>query len=79
MIDFEGLGDFPNKQDCILCVQMHCLPSCEYKNEINLEFRKNKEKKRVPIIKLYTGLALKLLKRFSNIKPFQEFLFILRL
>ena len=54
---------------------MHCLPSCEYRNEINLEFRKNKEKKRMPIIKLYTGLALKRLKRFSNIKPFQAFSF----
>ncbi len=35
----------------------------------------NKEKKRMPIIKLYTGLALKRLKRFSNIKPFQAFSF----
>lgn len=26
LIDFEGLGDAPNKQNCILCVQMHCLP-----------------------------------------------------
>ena len=75
LIDSEGLGDAPNKQKCILCVQMHCLPSCEYINEINLEFRKNKEKKRMPIIKLYTGLALKRLKRFSNIKPFQAFSF----
>lgn len=76
LIDSEGLGDTPNKQNCILCVQMHCLPSCEYRNEINLEFRKNKAKKRMPIIKLYTGLALKRLKRFSNIKPFQTFSFI---
>ena len=29
----------------------------------------------MPIIKLYTGLALKRLKRFSNIKPFQAFSF----
>ena len=28
-----------------------------------------------PIIKIYTGLALKRLKRFSNIKPFQAFSF----
>ena len=28
LIDSEGLGDTPNKQNCILCVQMHCLPSC---------------------------------------------------
>ena len=75
LIDSEGLGDTPNKQKCILCVQMHCLPSCEYGNEINLEFRKNKEKKRMPIIKLYIRLALKRLKRFSNIKPFQAFSF----
>lgn len=75
LIDSEGLGDTPNKQKCILCVQMHCLPSCEYRNEIKFEFRKNKEKKRMPIIKLYTGLALKRLKRFSNIKPFQAFSF----
>ena len=72
LIDSEGLGDTPNKQKCILCAQMHCLPSCEYRNEINLEFRKNKEKKRMPIIKLYTGLALKRLKRFSNIKLFSS-------
>ena len=70
LIDSEGLGDFPNKQDCILCVQMHCLPSCEYRNEINLEFRKNKEKKRMPIIKLYTRLVLRRLKKISNIKSF---------
>lgn len=76
LIDSEGLGDFPNKQDCILCVQMHCLPSCEYKIEGKTEFRKSKAKKRMPIIKLYTGLALKRLKRFSNIKPFQAFSFI---
>lgn len=75
-IDSEGLGDAPNKQDCILCVQMHCLPSCEYRNEIKFELKKNKAKKRMPIIKLYTGLALKRLKRFSNIKPFQAFSFI---
>ena len=75
LIDSEGLGDTPNKQKCILCVQMHCLPSCEYRNEINLEFRKNKAKKRMPIIKLYTGLALKRLKRFSNIKPFSSVFF----
>ena len=35
LIDSEGLGDTPNKQNCILCVQMHCLPSCEYRNESN--------------------------------------------
>ena len=75
LIDSEGLGDTPNEQKCILCVQMHCLPSFEYRNEINLEFRKNKAKKRMPIIKLYTGLVLKRLKRFSNIKPFQAFSF----
>lgn len=74
LIDSEGLGDTPNKQKCILCVQMHCLPSCEYRNEIKFEFRK-KAKKRMQIIKLYTGLALKRLKRFSNIKPFQAFSF----
>ena len=75
LIDSEGLGDAPNKQNCILCVQMHCLPSCEDRNEIKFEFRKNKATKRMPIIKLYTGLALKRLKRFSNIKPFQAFSF----
>ena len=75
VIDSAGLGDTSNKQKCILCVQMHCLPSCEYRNEIKFEFRKNKAKKRMPIIKLYTGLALKRLKRFSNIKPFQAFSF----
>ena len=42
LIDSEGLGDTPNKQNCILCVQMHCLPSCEYRIEIKFEFRKNK-------------------------------------
>lgn len=75
LIDSEGLGDAPNKQNCILCVQMHCLPSCEYRIDCNLEFRKNKEKKRMSIIKLYIRLALKRLKRFSNIKPFQAFSF----
>ena len=72
LIDSEGLGDTPNKQKRILCVQMHCLPSCEYRNEIKFESRKNKATKRMPIIKLYTGLALKRLKRFSNIKPFSS-------
>ena len=33
LIDSEGLGDTPNKQKCILCVQMHCLPSSEIRNE----------------------------------------------
>ena len=33
LIDSEGLGDTPNKQNCILCVQMHCLPSSEIRNE----------------------------------------------
>ena len=75
LIDSEGLGDAPNKQKCILCVQMHCLPSCEYRNEINLEFRKNKAKKRMPIIKVYTGLALRRLKKISNIKPFSSVFF----
>ena len=75
LIESGGLGKTPNEQECILCVQMHCLPSCEYRNEINLEFRKNKEKKRMPIIKLYIRWALKRLKRFSNIKPFQAFSF----
>lgn len=55
---------------------MHCLPSYEYRIEGKTEFRKSKAKKRMPIIKLYTGLALKRLKRFSNIKPFQAFSFI---
>ena len=72
LIDSEGLGDTPNKQKCILCVQMHCLPSCEYRIDGKLEFRKNKAEKRMPIIKLYTGLALRRLKRFSNIKPFSS-------
>ena len=75
LIDSEGLGDTPNKQNCILCVQMHCLPSCEYRIDCKLEFRKNKAEKRMPIIKLYTGLALRRLKRFSNIKSFQAFSF----
>ena len=75
LIDSEGLGDTPNKQKCILCVQMHCLPSCEYRIEIKFEFRKNKAKKGMPIIKLYIGLALKRLKRFSNKKLFQAFSF----
>lgn len=56
MIDSEGLADTPNKSKCILCVQMYCLPSCEYRIEIKFEFRKNKAKKRMPIIKLYIGL-----------------------
>jgi hypothetical protein len=74
LIDSEGLGDTPNKQKCILCVQMHCLPSCEYRNEIKFEFRK-KAKKRMQIIKLYTGLALRRLKKISNIKPFSSLFF----
>jgi len=64
----------PNKKNCILCVQMHCLLSCEYRNEIKFEFRK-KAKKRMPIIKLYTGLALRRLKKISNIKPFSSLFF----
>ena len=72
LIDSEGLGDTPNEQKCILCVQMHCLPSCEYRIDGKLEFRKNKAEKRMLIIKLYIGLALKRLKRFSNIKPFSS-------
>ena len=43
LIDSEGLGDTPNKQKCILCVQMHCLPSCEYRIEGKLEFRKTRQ------------------------------------
>ena len=54
LIDSEGLGDTPNKQKCILCVQMHCLPSCEYRIDCKLEFRKNKAEKRMLIIKMYT-------------------------
>lgn len=72
LIDSEGLGDAPNKQNCILCVQMHCLPSCEYRIDGKLEFRKNKANKRRRGIKLYIELALKRLKRFSNIKPFSS-------
>ena len=53
LIDSEGLGDTPNKQKCILCVQMHCLPSCEYRIDCKLEFRKNKAEKRMLIIKMY--------------------------
>lgn len=50
--------------------------ACQVVNiEMKFEFRKNKATKRMPIIKLYTGLALKRLKRFSNIKPFQAFSF----
>lgn len=75
LIDFEGLGDTPNKQKRILCVQMHCLPSCEYRIEIKFEFRKNKAERRMPIIKLYIGLVLKRLKRVSNIKPFSSVFF----
>ena len=75
LIDSEGLGDTPNKQNCILCVQMHCLPSCEYKIEGKTEFRKSKAKKRMPIIKLYTGLALRRLKKISIIKPFSSVFF----
>ena len=74
LIDSEGLGDTPNKQNCILCVQMHCLPSCEYRIKIKFEFRK-KAKERMPIIKLYTGLALRRLKKISNIKPFSSVFF----
>ena len=51
------------------------MPSCEYRNEIKFEFRKNKAKKRMPIIKLYTGLALRRLKKISNIKPFSSVFF----
>lgn len=72
LIDSEGLGDTPNKQKCILCVQMHCLPSCEYRIDGKLKFRKNKANKRRRGIKLYIELALKRLKRFSNIKPFSS-------
>ena len=75
LIDFEGLGDALNKQKRILCVQIHCLPSCEYRIEINFEFRKNKAKKRMPIIKLYIGLVLRRLKKISNIKPFSSVFF----
>ena len=57
LIDSEGLGDAPNKQKCILCVQMHCLPSCEYRIKIKFEIRKNKAKKRMLIIKLYIELV----------------------
>lgn len=53
LIDSEGLGDTPNKQNCILCVQMYCLPSCEYRIDCKLEFRKNKAEKRMLIIKMY--------------------------
>ena len=72
LIDSEGLGDTPNKQKRILCVQMHCLPSCEYRIDGKLKFRKNKANKRRRGIKLYIELALKRLKRFSNIKPFSS-------
>lgn len=51
---------------------MHCLPSCEYRIDGKLEFRKNKANKRRRGIKLYIELALKRLKRFSNIKPFSS-------
>ena len=54
---------------------LHNPLSIKERNEIKFEFRKNKATKRMPIIKLYTGLALKRLKRFSNIKPFQAFSF----
>lgn len=55
---------------------LQCVAECfEYRNEIKIEFRKNKAKKKMSIIKLYTGLALKRLKWFSNIKPFQAFSF----
>lgn len=72
LIDSEGLGGAPNKPKCILCVQMHCLPSCEYRIDGKLKYRKNKANKRRRGIKLYIELALKRLKRFSNIKPFSS-------
>lgn len=75
LIDSEGLGDTPNKQKCIMCVQMHCLPSCKYRIDIKFEFRKNKVKKRIPIIKLYIGLVLRRLKKISNIKSFSGVFF----
>ena len=31
---FRGVGNCPNKQNCILCVQMHCLPSSKIRNEL---------------------------------------------
>ena len=37
LIDSEGLGDTPNKQNCILCVQMHCLPLL-YRIRYNLSY-----------------------------------------
>ena len=75
-MDSEGLGDIPNKQKCILCVQMHCLPSCEYRIEGKLEFRKNKANKGRLVIKLYIGLVLRRLKKISNIKFFSSVPFI---
>ena len=69
---FRGLGRTPTSEKGILYVQMHCLPSCEYRIDGKLEFRKNKANKRRRGIKLYIELALKRLKRFSNIKPFSS-------
>ena len=74
LIDSEGLGDTPNKQNCILCVQMHCLPSCEYRIDCKLEFRKQGREEDVDH-KNVCALELRRLKRFSNIKSFQAFSF----
>ena len=53
---------------------LHNPLSIKERNEIKFEFRK-KAKERMPIIKLYTGLALRRLKKISNIKPFSSLFF----
>ena len=50
---FRGLGRTPTSEKGILDVQMHCLPSCEYRIDCKLEFRKNKAEKRMLSIKMY--------------------------
>ena len=58
-----------------------CVYKCTACQVVNIEMklilnlRKNKAKKRMPIIKLYIGMALRRLKKISNIKPFSSVFF----
>ena len=45
LIDSEGLGDTPNKQNCILCVQMHCLPVVNIELIVNLNLEKTRQRR----------------------------------
>ena len=74
-MDIKDMVPVKTSERHVILDALRGFPSCEYRIDCKLEFRKNKAEKRMPIIKLYTGLALRRLKRFSNIKSFQAFSF----